>query len=76
MKNNNSVDETIKVLADFWTKFPYLRLGQIVANAWTVHSKNKPTIDLYYLKDSDFVEALNRLECMHNESKGQRTAKT
>ena len=62
------------LLEKYWTKHPYLRLAQIVSNAWHVHPDYKknpePDIqDVFYLTDIKFLEGLKLL--IENESKDQ-----
>jgi hypothetical protein len=73
-----SIDQTLAALREYWYARPYLRLGQIVSNAWQVHPDYKrnpePEInDVYYLADSKFEEGLQLL--IKNESKSTNTPK-
>ena len=63
-------------LRDYWYDRPYLRLSQIVSNAWYIHpdyEKNpEPEIqDVFYLTDEKFLEGLELL--VKNESERPRT---
>ena len=72
------IHNIINELKDYWTARPYLRLGQIVSNAWQVHpsyrANPEPEIsDIFYLNDARFVEGLNILAAPNtNESEGSR----
>lgn len=66
---NNKVDETLKALAEYWKERPYLRLGQIVYNAWKVQSRSES--DVFYMSDDTFLKGLQLLgENEKYESKG------
>lgn len=63
------------MLLTIWQKHPYLRLCQIVSNAWHKHPDYRrnpePDIqDIYYFTDTKLLEGLELL--MQNESKGSR----
>jgi hypothetical protein len=69
--------DTWEKLGEYWMKRPYLRLGQIVSNAWQIHPDYKrnpePDIqDIFYLSDKKLVEGLELLRA--NESKDSRSA--
>jgi hypothetical protein len=66
---NNKVDETLKALEEYWRERPYLRLGQIVYNAWKVQSRAES--DVFYMSDDTFIKGLQLLgENEKYESKG------
>jgi hypothetical protein len=66
---NNKVDETLKTLEEYWRERPYLRLGQIVYNAWKVQSRAES--DVFYMSDDTFLKGLQLLgENEKYESKG------
>ena len=70
-------ETTIKALLDYWSVRPYLRLGQIVSNAFRVHPDYKrnpePEIqDIFYMSDKHFLEGLELLSKMCNESKDSK----
>jgi len=66
---NNKVDETLKALEEYWRERPYLRLGQIVYNAWRVQSRAES--DVFYMSDDTFLKGLQLLgENEKYESKG------
>ena len=74
----DNVNNVIEKLHSYWLKYPYLRLAQIVSNAWRKHPdyrKNpEPDIqDVFYFTDAKFLEALELLE-NPNESKDQRSS--
>lgn len=75
-KGNDSKSALIALtkLEEYWSKRPYLRLAQIVSNAWQIHPDYRrnpePDIsDIFYLTNEKFVEGLKLLE--ENESKDQ-----
>jgi len=77
-RNLENVEHTMAALREYWVERPYLRLGQILSNAWRVHPDYKrnpePEInDIYYLTDGKFREGL--LELIEDESKSSRSAK-
>ena len=77
LRELEKVASTIDKLQTYWTRHPYLRLGQIVSNAWRVHPdyrKNpEPDIqDVFYLTDEKFLEGLKILE---DESQDQGSSK-
>ena len=66
---NNKVDETLKALEEYWRERPYLRLGQIVYNAWKI--QHKAESDVFYMSDDTFIKGLQLLgENEKYESKG------
>lgn len=74
---NESRDWTLYKLEEYWRNRPYLRLGQIISNAWQVHPDYKrnpePEIsDIFYFTNQKFIEGLRLLE--ENESKDQGSA--
>jgi hypothetical protein len=61
------IAEVIHNLTDYWEKHPYLRLCQIVTNAWHIHPDYKrnpePDIqDIFYFTDSKFLDGLRLLD--------------
>ena len=73
MRARDNVDYTLEKLREYWIKYPYLRLAQIVSNAWHKHPDYRrnpePDIqDVFYFTDEKFLESLKLLE---NESKDQ-----
>jgi hypothetical protein len=61
------VKSTLEILQEYWLQRPYLRLGQIVSNAWRVlpeYSRNpEPEInDIYYLPDNRITDGLSQLK--------------
>jgi hypothetical protein len=74
-ENIKKVEQTIAALREYWIARPYLRLGQIVSNAWRISPEYKrnpePEInDVFYFTDRKFQESL--LALIENESKGSR----
>lgn len=72
LRARDNVDSMLEKLASYWARHPYLRLAQIVSNAWRAHPDYKrnpePDIqDIFYLTDEKFLEGLAILE--KNESK-------
>jgi hypothetical protein len=66
-KDLERVKSTLEVLQEYWLQRPYLRLGQIVSNAWRVlpeYSRNpEPEInDIYYLPDNRITDGLSQLK--------------
>jgi hypothetical protein len=77
-KDTERVIHTIGFLTSYWLQRPYLRLGQLVSNAWHTlpeYTKNpEPEIaDIYYLPDDRLVEGLLKLEDLERESTSKRT---
>jgi hypothetical protein len=69
------IAEILYCLKEYWEKHPYLRLCQIVSNAWQSHPDYKrdpePDIqDIFYFTDKKFIEGLNILS-KSDESKDQ-----
>lgn len=57
--STNDVEETLKALEAYWRERPYLRLGQIVYNAWKVQCRAES--DVFYMSDNTFVKGLQLL---------------
>ena len=73
-----AIDQTLEELRKYWRSRPYLRLAQIVSNAWQMHPDYKrdpePDIkDIYYFTDSKFLEGLQLL--IDNEPKSTDSSK-
>jgi hypothetical protein len=76
-KNLQDVDRVLAKLRDYWIERPYLRLAQIVSNAWQIHPDYKrnpePEInDVFYFANNKLIEGLELLK--ENESKDQRSS--
>ena len=76
-KNLQDVDRVLARLREYWVERPYLRLAQIVSNAWQIHPDYKrnpePEInDVFYFTNNKFIEGLELLK--ENESKDQRSS--
>jgi hypothetical protein len=76
-KNLQDVDRVLAKLRDYWIERPYLRLAQIVSNAWQIHPDYKrnpePEInDVFYFTNNKLIEGLELLK--ENESKDQRSS--
>ena len=76
-KNLQDVDRVLAKLREYWVERPYLRLAQIVSNAWQIHPDYKrnpePEInDVFYFTNNKFIEGLELLK--ENESKDQRSS--
>ena len=56
----NKVEETLKALEEYWKERPYLRLGQIVYNAWR-KNRRAETNDVFYMPDDTFLRGLQAL---------------
>jgi len=48
MRNPDRIDETLEVLAEYWKKYPDLRLGQIIYN---ISCREFNYNDSYYIED-------------------------
>lgn len=75
MNKNPTKLELLYKLMRYWEERPYLRLCQIVSNAFRVHPSYKrnpePDInDIYYMEDYKFFEGLELLEKNESKSKG------
>jgi hypothetical protein len=67
--STNELEETLKALETYWRARPYLRLGQILYNAWKIQPKAES--DVFYMSDNTFVKGLQLLsENGNNEPKG------
>jgi hypothetical protein len=71
------VKAMLESLSSYWMQRPYLRLGQIVSNAWRIlpeyKSNPEPELsDIYYLNDDRLQEGLVKLESMESEPKSKR----
>lgn len=51
MDRTQEIKETLRLLEGYWTEHPELRLGQVVANASHVTTKN---FDPFYMEDMQF----------------------
>ena len=76
MDQTENVEAVLNALKSYWSARPYLRLAQIVSNAWCIHPTYKknpePGIeDVFYFQDKHFLESLELLA--KNESKGTNT---
>jgi hypothetical protein len=77
-KDIERVKEALIVLQAYWLERPYLRLGQLVMNAFHVlpeYTKNPEpeTADVFYLPDNRLLEGLSKLVEQERESKSKRT---
>ena len=75
--NPSNQEIVIQALLEYWKDRPYLRLGQIVSNAFRAHPSYKrnpePEIqDVFYMPDKHFLEGLDLLAKMCNESKDSK----
>lgn len=69
---SKSKEQLLQQLLHYWDDHPYLRLGQLVVNAWRIlpeYQKNpEPEIsDLFYLENAKLLEGLEKLEEMARE---------
>jgi len=55
------MNEALKALEEYWKERPYLRLGQIVYNAWHKQKKSESS-DVFYMADADFIKAIEDLK--------------
>jgi uncharacterized protein YihD (DUF1040 family) len=55
MRNPDRIDGILKVLADYWKKYPDLRLGQIIYNISCREFNYK---DSYYIEDDMLLDWL------------------
>lgn len=72
MNTKPTPQQVVSTLLEYWNSRPYLRLGQIVSNAFRIHPNYKknpePEIqDVFYMSDVSFLEGIDRLK--NNESK-------
>ena len=58
MRDPKRIPEILQVLGEIWTKYPDLRLGQIIDNA-SVESQSKAPV--FYIEDDDLLEGLKSL---------------
>ena len=75
-KSAEDIENMLAKLKAYWLNRPYLRLAQIVSNAWHIHPTYKknpePAVeDVFYFEDKHFLESLELLS--NNESKGTNT---
>jgi hypothetical protein len=72
------VEHTLSVLKDYWLERPYLRLGQLVSNAFYVLPEyTNPELDvadIFYIPDNRLLEGLSKLTESERESKSKGTA--
>jgi len=66
MESNERITKLLSKLEEYWQARPYLRLAQIISNAWRTHPdyrKNpEPDIqDVFYFTDAKFLEGLELL---------------
>jgi hypothetical protein len=83
MSNSNKPDEhnvrkSLKILEDYWIQHPYLRLGQIIVNAFsrTESYKRNPEPDLddlFYVSDELLLAVISHAIDLKNESKSSST---
>ena len=72
------IAKLLDTLSEYWLDRPYMRLSQIVSNAWHIHPDYKknpePEIqDVFYFTDEKFLEGLELL--IKNESENPRPTK-
>lgn len=77
-KDIERVTEMLIVLRAYWLERPYLRLGQLVMNAFYVlpeYTKNPEpeTADVFFLPDNRLMEGLSKLVEGERESTSKRT---
>jgi hypothetical protein len=80
-KDIERVKITLRALNDYWLQRPFLRLGQLVANAFYVlpeYTKNpEPEIaDIFFLPDQRLVEGLSKLIEGEREPTSKRPTNT
>lgn len=68
------VEHTLDVLGKYWREHPFLRLGQIISNAWTLcdafkRSPEPEIFDLFYVENAQLLEAIAQLEKQAGGSK-------
>ena len=73
-KDHKRIYDVLFALDRYWYRHPYLRLGQIVSNAWQVLPEYKrdpePEIqDIFYMPDDRFLAGLQKLEENERNSK-------
>ena len=67
-KDLSRVESTLAELRDYWLQRPYLRLGQIVSNAYRALPEHASAPasdvirDVYYLADDRILAGLNNLK--------------
>jgi len=59
MNDETNIKATLAILEAYWKERPYLRLGQIVYNAWRMQSRAES--DVFYMSDNTFVKGLQML---------------
>jgi len=69
--------QVLQALQTYWETRPELRFGQIVSNAFRVHPSYRrnpePEIqDVFYMSNTHFLEGLELLSKMCNESKDSK----
>ena len=78
-KDTDHISATLDALSRYWRARPYLRLCQIVSNAWHTlpeYRRNpEPEInDIYYLGDDRFVEGLDNLQKQEDAQRARQEA--
>jgi len=65
MRDPNRIPEILKELGKVWSKYPDLRLGQLIINLSYVKRRNSGLNRenvIYYEEDEDFLEFLKSFE--------------
>ena len=62
MRDPKRIPIILKEIEKFWSKYPDLRLGQIITNCNTLLSENDNKTDLFYLEDEKLIEGLQLLD--------------
>ena len=65
MRDPNRIPEILKELEKIWSKYPDLRLGQLIINLSYVKRRNSGLNRenvIYYEEDEDFLEFLKSFE--------------
>lgn len=58
MRDPNRIKPLLKQIEAYWTKYPDLRLAQIISNANSRHHGTTTNHDVFYLEDDDLLQNL------------------
>jgi len=61
-KEPNIEEEVLSTLLETWSKFPKLRLTQIIVNAI---APSKPCPEIFYVEDSQLIKKLKKYKNNH-----------
>lgn len=61
MRDPKRIKKVLKHIERVWSKYPDLRLGQLLDNA-RLFSPTSPKVDMFYIEDNDLVSGVMTIE--------------